>query len=289
MRMPHTPLSVRQGGNRPRVLVVTGYGFNCEAESIAAWQMAGAEPLPIHFTDLLAAPDILTTVRVIMFIGGFSFGDHMGSGHVIASRLRHRLRPELERYLADGGLVLGICNGFQILVRLGLLPGFGRNGFRPQVSLVRNDVGIFRNLWVRIGFEPQSPCIFTNNLPPMDLPVRHGEGKLVAPIRGVLDRIEREHLVACRYLDPKTGELARHYPANPNGSVNAIAGLCDATGRVFGMMPHPEAYLYPDQHPLADRQRLEGRCPPEGLGLAIFRNAVRYLSETTLAPAAVPT
>ncbi len=266
--------------SRPRVLVITGYGFNCEAESIAAWRMAGAEPIPVHFADLLADPDVLGTVRALMFIGGFSFGDHMGSGHVIASRLRHRLRPALNGYLAAGGLVLGICNGFQILVRLGLLPGLDGQYFRPLVSLATNDVGTFRNLWVRVRFEHDSPCVFTRGLPPMDLPVRHGEGKLVVPNRRILDRIEHQRLAVCRYVDSLTGEPARHYPANPNGSVNAIAGLCDPTGRVFGMMPHPEAYLYPDQHPGADRQRLDGGLPPEGLGLAIFRNAVRHLRTT---------
>ncbi len=271
--------------SRPRVLVITGYGFNCEAESIAAWRMAGAEPVPVHFADLLAAPDVLSTVRALMFIGGFSFGDHMGSGHVIASRLRHRLRPALEDYLASGGLVLGICNGFQILVRLGLLPGLVGQYFRPLASLAMNDVGTFRNLWVRVRFEHDSPCIFTRGLPPMDLPVRHGEGKLVVPDRRMLERIEGERLAVCRYVDPRTGEPARLYPANPNGSVNAIAGLCDPTGHVFGMMPHPEAYLYPDQHPSADRQRLEGCLPPEGLGLAIFRNAVRHLRDTAPAVA----
>ncbi|MCX7817649.1 MAG: phosphoribosylformylglycinamidine synthase subunit PurQ [Kiritimatiellae bacterium] len=275
-------------GERPRVLIITGYGFNCEAESIAAWRLAGADPLPLHFADLLADAGALSGVRALMFIGGFSFGDHMGSGHVIAARLRHRLREQLQEFLAKGGLVLGICNGFQILARLGMVPAFDGDYFRPRVSLAMNDVGTFRNLWVRIRFNPASPCVFTQGLPPMDLPVRHGEGKLVAPDRRVLARIEKEHLAVCRYVDPDTGQPAHRYPANPNGSLNAIAGLCDPSGRVFGMMPHPEAYLYPEQHPSAVRQRLEGTLPAEGLGVAIFRNAVQYLLSTARAPAAAP-
>lgn len=261
---------------RVPVLLITGHGFNCEAESAEAWRRAGAEPHRVHAGDLLADPVRLRDHAILMFIGGFSYGDHMGSGHVFASRVRHRLRSEIERFIAEGKLVLGVCNGFQIMVKLGLVPGLDGEYFKPRAALMLNDVGVFRNVWVTLRFEPDSPCVFTRGLDRMDLPVRHGEGKLFVPDRRTLDRIESAGCVVCRYADPVTGEPARDYPANPNGSLHAIAGLCDPTGRMFGLMPHPEAFLHPENHPAAVRQRLEGSLPARGLGLRIFENAVAH-------------
>ncbi len=256
-----------------RALVVTGQGFNCEAESVQAWRLAGAAPTALHFNDLLARPAALLEHDVLMFIGGFSYGDHMGSGHVLATRVRHRLRGQIERFIDGGGLILGVCNGFQILARLGLVPGLDGEYFTPRVTLAMNDVGTFRNLWVTLRFEPRSPCLFTRGLDRMDLPVRHGEGKVFTLDRRLLDRLEEEGCIACRYADPLTGDPTMKYPHNPNGSLRAIAGLCDPTGRIFGLMPHPEAYLYPENHPAAVRQRMDGTLPARGLGLRLFENA----------------
>lgn len=262
---------------KPPVLIITGYGLNCEAESKYAWELAGAAPELIHLNDLLERPERLRDFAALMFIGGFSFGDHMGSGHVFAARIRHRLREDLERFVAGGRLVLGVCNGFQIMVKLGLLPGFDGDYFTQKLSLMQNDCGTFRNLWVTLRFEPSSPCVFTRGLDTMPLPVRHGEGKIFTPDKAMIERVESAGLVACRYADPATGAATMDYPLNPNGSLNAIAGLCDPTGRIFGLMPHPEAYLYPENHPQAVRQRMDGTLPPKGLGLRIFENAVRFL------------
>lgn len=262
---------------RPRVLILTGYGLNCEAESQWAWQQAGADAERMHLHDLLDEPARLRDVRALMFIGGFSFGDHMGSGHVFALRLRHRLRDELKRFVEDGKLVLGICNGFQIMVKLGLLPGLDGDYFTPRVALTHNDCGAFQNFWVRLRMEPSSPCVFTKGMDFLDVPIRHGEGKLFTLDRKLLDRMEAAGCVACRYADPATGEPTQAFPHNPNGSLNAIAGLCDPTGRVFGMMPHPEAFLFPENHPRQDFQRLENTLPATGAGLQLFTNAVRHL------------
>lgn len=248
---------------RVPVLVVTGYGFNCEAESRHAWELAGAEPRLVHLNDLLAAPATLHEHAILMFGGGFSFGDHLGSGLVMANRLRLRMGEDLSRFVAAGKLVMGVCNGFQVLTKLGLLPGSASGPFVPLASLTQNDCGHFINKWVTLRFDPASPCVFTRGLELMPLPIRHGEGKLVPRDAATLKAIEERHGAACRY----EGE-------NPNGSANAIAGLCDPTGRVFGLMPHPEAYLYPENHPDWDRQKIEGRLPEHGLGLAIFENAV---------------
>lgn len=264
----------------PRIVIITGYGLNCEAESAYAWELAGATPQLVHVNDLLADPKPLQDAAGLMFVGGFSFGDHLGSGLVFANRLRTKLRDELQTFLDRGRIVLGVCNGFQILTKLGLLPGLMGDYFTPTVSLQQNECGHFQNFWIRLRFEPDSPCIFTRGLTSMDLPIRHGEGRLFPASRAVLNQIERKHLVPCRYADPISGKPTQKFPHNPNGSAKAIAGLCDATGRVFGLMPHPEAYLFPENHPQWDFQKLRGELPEHGLGLSLFSNAVNYLRQS---------
>lgn len=264
-------------GTAPRILIITGYGLNCEAESAHAWRLAGAEPVLVHLNDLIRQPERLREFQALMFIGGFSYGDHMGSGHAFALRVRHRLAEPLAEFVAAGKLILGVCNGFQIMVKLGLLPGLDGEYFSPRVALMHNDCGAFQNFWVHVRFEENSPCVFTRGLGTMPLPIRHGEGKFFTRDRSLLEQIERTGCVACRYVDPSTNEPTPRFPFNPNGSLNAIAGLCDPTGRVFGLMPHPEAYLYPENHPQWDLQRLNGVLPKHGLGLRLFQNAVDYL------------
>jgi phosphoribosylformylglycinamidine (FGAM) synthase-like amidotransferase family enzyme len=215
-----------------------------------------------------------------VFVGGFSFGDHIGSGRIFANRLRFRLGDRLARFVDDGGLVLGICNGFQTIVKLGLLPALDRRpgeGLAPQqASLVHNDRLGYRDAWVRLGIDPQSPCVFTQGSTgvPLPVPSRHGEGKLVLADAAMRARVEAEHLVPVRYVDAD-GRPTEAWPDNPNGSVGGMAGLCDATGRVFGLMPHPEAYLYPESHPRWIAQRDQGRLPAVGHGLGILVNGVR--------------
>lgn len=264
---------------KPRVLILTGYGLNCEAESSFAWERAGAAPERIHFHELLEHPERLRDFGALMVIGGFSFGDHMTSGHVFAARMRHRMQEELDRFIRDGCLVLGVCNGFQILVKLGLLPGLDGEFFTPRLALMQNDCGRFRNAWVTLSFEKASPCVFTKGLDRMAVPIRHGEGKLFTTDPAMLDRIEAYGGAVCRYADPETGLPTQEFPHNPNGSLRAIAGLCDPSGRIFGLMPHPEAYLFPENHPNWDRQKLDGTLPENGLGLRIFQNAVAALRE----------
>jgi phosphoribosylformylglycinamidine synthase len=266
--------------SKPRVLIVTGHGVNCEAESRFAWETAGAEATLVHLHDLLEEPGILHGFRALMLIGGFSYGDHMGSGQVMAQRLRNRILDELHRYVQGGALVLGVCNGFQAMVKLGLVPRLPGDGFRQRVALMQNDCGTFQNFWVHLRFEPDSRCVFTRDLEPMPLPIRHGEGKVYTPDRRVLARLEEAGCVACRYVDPADLLPTQSFPCNPNGSQNAIAGLCDPSGRCFGLMPHPEAYLFPENHPQWDLARVRGTLPGEGLGLRLFRNAVKYLRQS---------
>ena len=260
---------------KPRILMLTGYGLNCEDESSRAWELAGAEVIRQHLQDAMEDPSGLRDVQGLMFIGGFSFGDHMTSGHVFAHRVRHHLGDELRTFRDRGGIVLGVCNGFKILTKLGLLPGFEPE-LKPAISLMQNDCGRFQNYWVTLGFDPKSPCIFTRGLDRLDLPIRHGEGKVFTPDKALFERIRQQGCIPCRYLDDR-GQSARKPPANPNGSLDAAAGLCDPSGRVFGLMPHPEAYLFPENHPQWDRQKTQGTLPETGGGLALFKNAVDYL------------
>jgi phosphoribosylformylglycinamidine synthase subunit PurQ / glutaminase len=264
---------------KPPILIITGNGLNCETESKFAWEQAGAKPELVHVNDLLADPDKLHRHSALMFIGGFSFGDHMTSGHVFAHHLRHHLQEELGTFIADGGLIMGVCNGFQIMTKLGLVPGLDNDYFKPAVALMQNDCGAFQNFWVRLKFEANSPCVFTKGLETMDLPIRHGEGKLFPKDRATLDAIEKLGCVPCRYIDPATSDATQNFPHNPNGSVNAIAGLCDSTGRVFGLMPHPEAYLFPEQHPQWSFRPRGETAHAHGEGLKLFQNAVNYLRD----------
>ncbi len=265
-----------------RALVITGFGLNCERETARAFELAGARPEQVHLNDILAGETRLDEFQILAFIGGFSFGDHIGAGTVFANRLRCRLEAPLAEFIDAGRLVIGICNGFQTITRLGLLPALAGQRFEPQVALTTNEQGCFRDAWVMLRGEPECPCVFTRGIDLLPLPIRHGEGRFVTRDAAVLRAIEDRRLVALRYADPETGEAAREFPHNPNGSVNAIAGICDPSGRVFGLMPHPEAYLSPFNHPHWTRQRLAGILPEQGLGLQIFRNAVEFAANNLL-------
>ena len=262
---------------QPRVLIITGYGLNCEAESVEAWKRAGAQPLPVHLNDLLLRPTFLRECDALMFIGGFSYGDHMGSGHVLAHRVKHHLGDQLQEFVQAGKLILGVCNGFQVMVKMGLLPGLGRGFLRPQVALLQNECGAFQDRWVHLVFDRASPCVFTRGLERMDLPVRHGEGRFFVPGGSLRRELQQKHLIPCRYADPATGRPTDRFPWNPNGSWEAAAGLCDPSGRIFGLMPHPEAFLFRENHPCWDHPRWNRASSRGGQGLEIFRNAVAYL------------
>lgn len=266
-------------GNKVRALVVTGFGLNCEAETGHALSLAGAAVDKVHLNDLIADPGVLDACGILVLIGGFSFGDHIGAATVFANRLKYRLRDPIERLVANGRLILGICNGFQALVKFGLLPGLDGDFVSRRVTLAANDSGLFRNAWIHLRADPASPCVFTRGIERIDLPVRHGEGKFIPESDDLLRRLRDEHLVPLRYADPADGAPARGFPDNPNGSIDNVAALCDPSGRVFGMMPHPEGFWSPLLHPDWPRRKLRGDLPERGDGLQIFDNAVRFARE----------
>ena len=261
---------------KPRALVITGFGLNCERETTVALEQAGAVAEMVHLNDILSGRRSLDDFRLLAFIGGFSFGDHIGAGTVFANRLKYRMRDQLREFVNAGRLVVGICNGFQTITRLGLVPALGGGQFEQQVALAQNSQGVFRDAWVMLGAEPASPCVFTRGIDLIPLPIRHGEGRFVPRDESTLQEIEDRRLVCLRYVDPETGTKTMEFPDNPNGSTNAIAGICDPSGRVFGLMPHPEAYLSPYNHPHWTRQKINGVLPAKGLGQLIFDNAVSF-------------
>lgn len=260
-----------------KVLVITGVGLNCEKETAAAFVSCGATAEQVHLNDLLTGKHRLAEYHILAFIGGFSFGDHLGSGTVFANRIKFRLAEELCEFVKAGKLVIGICNGFQTLTRLGLAPALDGKFLEQQAALTNNDSGVFRDDWVTLKVNPATPCVFTRGLDTIRLPIRHGEGKFVAD-DAILAEIEQKNLAAVRYCAPD-GSAPHGFPENPNGSLNDIAGICDESGRIFGLMPHPEAFLSPFNAPDWQARKLEGKLPRWGEGRAIFENAVRFAAE----------
>ena len=259
-----------------KALVITGFGLNCEAETSHAFRLAGAAVEQVHLSDLITGERTLDEFHILAFIGGFSFGDHIASGRVLANRLKHRLADSIQRFVDAGKLMIGICNGFQTMVKLGVLPGLDGDYARQTVSLVENDCGTFQDRWVTLAVQADSPCVFTQGIERIELPVRHGEGKFVTLDDRVREALWAQHMVACQYIDPATGAPTEEFPLNPNGSVDAIAAVCDPRGRLFGIMPHPEAFLFPYNHPQWMRQQLAGALPEHGAGLKLFQNAVAF-------------
>jgi len=260
---------------RPRVIVLRAAGTNCDVETAHAFHLAGAEPEPVHVNRLIERPDMLGSAQILVVPGGFTYGDDVAAGKVHAVELTTRLAEPLHRFVENGGLVLGICNGFQVLVKTGLLPGWDEQ--TPSFTLTDNLSGRFEDRWVWLL--PSSPrCAFTEDMTePVCLPVAHGEGRFTASSADALDRLEAQGQVAFRYVDRDGGKAG--YPVNPNGSDRDIAGICDTTGRVLGLMPHPERHVHPTQHP----QWMRLGLAKEGHGLALFRNAARAVAEPGVA------
>jgi len=264
-----------------RALILTGFGINCQDELAAAWHLAGAEADIVHFNELLAGSQSIEGYDVINFPGGFSFGDDLGAGRALANKMRfcklssgRTMLDELKDHLAGGGFVLGICNGFQILVKSGLLPNIGGT-YEQEVSLIGNDSGKFEDRWChcRVVQPVRSP--FMNGLESLELPVRHKEGKLVIRDEAIRKAIVEQGLCAMQYADADGG-IATTYPALPNGAELSCAALSDPSGQVLGMMPHPEAFLSLYNHPDWARRREAGGSE-EGEGLRFFQNMVNHI------------
>ena len=268
----------------PRALILRAPGINRDEDAAAAIELAGGRPDRVHINRVVEGATKLADYALLIIPGGFSYGDHLGAGKLLAIDLAHRLAETLAAFVADGRPVIGICNGFQVLVKAGVLPGAGgwesgvtsqasggRSSHSPIATLTDNASGQFECRWVQLAADPASRCVFTQGFERLiEVPVAHGEGRFVARDQAALQALQASGQVALRYVAAGGGTAI--YPDNPNGSDDAIAGVCNAMGNVLGLMPHPEDAILPHQHPRWTREPVRA----EGDGLALFRNAVRY-------------
>lgn len=248
-----------------RTLILRAPGTNCDVETAFAFQQAGAAVESVHVNQLIRGEQRLADYQIMVIPGGFTYGDDISAGKVLANELRLKLGEDIRRFVDDGRLILGICNGFQVLVKAGILPG-PTNGGLPRLTIAPNDSGRFECRWVHLSVSRESQCIFTRGIERMELPVAHGEGKVVAD-----PEVLPELNVVLYYTDEK-GNNKAGYPYNPNGSVANIAGICDPSGRIFALMPHPERYVRGTQHPQWTRHGAKRW----GDGFQIFLNAVKW-------------
>ncbi|MDB5288963.1 MAG: phosphoribosylformylglycinamidine synthase [Phycisphaerales bacterium] len=260
---------------KPRTLILRTAGTNCDAETAYAFELAGAECEKVHINRLLDEPSILDRFQLLAFPGGFSYGDDIAAGRILANQIAHHLRDDLLRFVEAGKPVIGICNGFQVLVKTDLLPGplTGRSG--QACTLTHNDCGRFVDRWIHLAPRGEK-CIWTRGIGPIELPIAHGEGKFVPPDEAYRKALWDNDQIALTYVKPDGSPANGQAPANPNGSIDDIAGVCDASGIVLGLMPHPERYVDPTQHPAWTRMR---PLAAHGQGLQIFRNAVAHAHE----------
>ena len=257
----------------PKVLILRAPGTNCDVETAFAFETAGAEADRVHICRLLEEPSLADDYQILCLPGGFSYGDDVAAGRILANQIEHHLADVLGKFKDDGKLVLGICNGFQVLIKSGLL--LESNEDRgAAATLTWNDSGKFEDRWVELSAK-DGKCVFLKDIEKMYLPVAHAEGKFVARDADTLADLDRAGQLVLRYQalnGAQTNGSGVPYPDNPNGSTLDVAGVCDTTGRVFGLMPHPERFIDRTQHPRWTRETLDD----EGAGLAVFKNAVGY-------------
>ena len=268
-----------------KALILTGFGLNCDNETALAFDLAGAQSHRVHINSLISGKEKLEDYHILAFGGGFSWGDDHGAGVIQAVKLKNHIGEDLLSFVRDGKLVIGICNGFQALVNLGLLPGIDDDYTRRSVCLTLNDCGNFRDQWVHLAANGKSPCVFTKGFDMVDYPVRHGEGKVIAD-PDVIEQLLANNQVVFHYADSQGAAAKGAFPLNPNGSLEDIAGICDPTGRIFGLMPHPEAYNHFTNHPDWTRKKeqlkRQGEKMDTGMtnGILLFKNGVDYIQET---------
>ncbi|MFC1873296.1 phosphoribosylformylglycinamidine synthase I [Chloroflexota bacterium] len=252
--------------NKVKTLILRAPGTNCDGETVFAFEQAGAAVASVHINELIYRRQQLYDYQIMVIPGGFSYGDDIAAGKVLANELKLNLGEDVQRFIDGGGLILGICNGFQVLVKAGFLPGPSKNDKLPLLTLATNDSGKFECRWVHLVVNQGSPCVFTQGMDSLYLPIAHGEGKVVAAPK-VLDDLN-----AVFYYTDASGNSDVGYPCNPNGSMNNVAGFCDISGRIMGLMPHPERHIRGTQHPQWTRLGAK----EHGDGFPIFQNAVKW-------------
>lgn len=261
----------------PRVLILRAPGTNCDEETAYAFQLAGAETERVHVNRLIENPALAARYQILCVPGGFSYGDDIAAGRILAGRMQRHLSTMVQDFCgeSENRLMLGICNGMQVLMRLGVLA----NGLAEEnaATLTWNEHGRFEDRWVHLRVDPQTECVFLRDIEQMYLPMAHAEGRFVTANNAVRDQLQQQGRLALRYCDAagQYGDQPSAFPVNPNGSEADVAGVCDATGRVFGLMPHPERHIDPTHHPYWTRRETQ---PASGEGLKMFQNAVEYFA-----------
>ncbi|QQG44464.1 MAG: phosphoribosylformylglycinamidine synthase I [Candidatus Roizmanbacteria bacterium] len=269
---------------KPKVLIFSGYGLNCEEETKYAFELAGAKGEIVHINDFIDGSKKLEG-QILAFPGGFSYGDDTGSGNAFASKIKNHLWEKVLKFVEKDNLVIGICNGFQILTNLGLLPALDKKYGVREVALVHNDNARYTVRWVDLKIENNTPWF--SGIKNISLPIAHGEGKFYAPPE-IMNLLKKKKLISARYCHDEICKL-QNLPANPNGSLDDIASITDETGRILGMMPHPERAIFFTQLPhwtYFKKKSAKGRSsyerkpiPKEGHGLQIFKNAINYFKK----------
>lgn len=262
---------------KPNVLVLTGYGINCDEETQFAFEKAGANAECVHINDIIEGHKKLQNYQILAFPGGFSYGDDTGAGNALANKIRNHLWDDVESFVEGDHLTIGICNGFQVMANLGLLPAIGKKYGDRQVALVQNDLPRYLDRWVDLEFSGDSPWV--KGLEKLSFPIAHGEGKFYCDTK-MLQKINEKGLIAVKYIE---GNICREQKleTNPNGSLEDIAGITDESGKLFGIMPHPERAIevtqFPDWTLLREKHKRAGLSLQEGKGgLEIFKNGVNY-------------
>jgi len=257
-----------------KVLVLRTAGTNCDKETAFAFEEAGASAELVHINRLSSGESELSDYQILAIPGGFSYGDDIASGKILANELKYKIEKDMRDFIRDGKLIIGICNGFQILVKSGLLPNLSGEE-AVEATLTLNDSAKFEDRWIYLkkskGKSKKEKCVWTQGIKDIIyLPVAHGEGKFIPKDKNILAQLRKEGMVVFEYVD-ENGKK-KGFPFNPNGSVENIAGICDKTGRVFGLMPHPERHISFLQHPRWTRENNRGR----GDGFAIFKSGVDF-------------
>jgi len=266
---------------KPKAIIVTGYGINCEEETAHAFKKAGAESEIIHINDLIESPKRLNEFQIMAFPGGFSYGDDTGSGNALANRIKNNLKDKLIKFAQKDKLIIGICNGFQILTNLGLVPAINNDYGKREVALMHNTTARYECRWINLKNHSEK-CIWTRDLESLHCPIAHGEGNFYAEEK-TFSHLKENDQIVFRYVKPDNSPAKQKFPYNPNGSMDDIAGICDESGRILGMMPHPERFLYFTNEDGWEKEKekliREGRpLPKDGKGLKLFQNAVKYFT-----------
>jgi phosphoribosylformylglycinamidine synthase I len=257
---------------QPRILVLRAPGTNCDVETAYAFERAGGKPESAHINRLLENPERARDFQILCLPGGFSYGDDIAAGRILANQIRHHLAAAMQELRAAGGLILGICNGFQVLIKSGILLPDDQRG--PAATLTWNDSGRFEDRWVYLRTE-SNKSVFLSGIESLYLPVAHAEGKFVARDGGLFDQLQQRDQLVLRYTNAAGScNGAVDYPDNPNGSPGHVAGVSDETGRVLGLMPHPERHIDRTHHPRWTR----GEASDPGDGLRVFQNAVDFFA-----------